>query len=162
MVLVILLTTREDTRKLEPSSAHGSAEHLPHRTCGTQPWTITNFLVSFESRDHLNKNEDRGSPKVAGNSLRELQLSLTHSIGWRDEELHHLCATRIAALKQQEYAQWPEERTSSMELHEWWDKLARETSEQTDQILLTCAMHPLKTAKDASKCPPQSVPEPRS
>ena len=56
--------------------------NLPHRTCGTQPWTTTKFLVSFESGDHLKKNDERGSSKVAG-TLGEMQLSRTHSTGWR-------------------------------------------------------------------------------
>ena len=62
----------EKVRESWNNVLHSSAEHLLHR--------ITKFLVSFESGDRLKKNDERGSPKVAGNPWRtaagseELQL----------------------------------------------------------------------------------------
>ena len=43
-----------------------------------------------------------------------------HTVDWLDvEELHQLCPVGIAALREQRYAQWPEEGTGIMELFEW-------------------------------------------
>ena len=77
---------------------HSSAERLPHHTYVAQPWIVTKHLVSSKSDDHVKKNNEPASSKVAGTL---------------DEELHHLYAVGIAAWKQQEYAWWPEEGTSA-------------------------------------------------
>ena len=53
-----------------------SAEHLPFRTRGAQPWTVTPA-----QGDHAKNSVKRSRPRVAA-ALGELQLWQMHWIGW--------------------------------------------------------------------------------
>ena len=80
------------------------AEHLPHRTCGTQRWTLTKFLVSFKDGDTQTKTTHEARPRLT-RTLDEQQLWLTLDC-LDSEDLYQLHP--LARIKQRS-AQWPEE-----------------------------------------------------
>lgn len=71
------------------SVPHSSAEHLPHRSCGT----CLGQSQSSWSRKHratTQKKLKRSHPRVT-NILAEQKLSLAHSVGWTMKSPPHIC-----------------------------------------------------------------------
>ena len=115
MVLTALWTTRRDAQKVEILFSQLRRAIIPQPCdCAVDCDEVPGLLRKWQAPTKQERDM---------NPVRS--TALAHTLPWLDDEqLYRLCAVGIAAWKEQEYARWPQEGTSPLELFGWWDSQA--------------------------------------